>query len=97
MNEVTCDKCGKKFEINLKTRRLPLDVREAYFICPHCNEKYICYYTDPQIREKQKKISKLQEKCRELKNPAEKADMELRIMRFKDEIGADMEELKRRI
>lgn len=97
MNEVVCNKCGKKFEINLKTRRLPLDVREVYFICPHCKEKYVCYYTDPQIREKQKEINKMQDECWKIKSPAEKADMELRIMRLKDEIGADMEELKKRI
>lgn len=97
MNKVVCDKCNKKFEIKLKTRKLPLGVEEVYFICSHCKEKYISYYTDESIREKQKKINEMWTKYRKLRNPVEIANMALEIGNFKKEIKTDMEELKRKM
>lgn len=95
MNKVTCDKCNKKFEIKAKTRKLPLGIEEVYFICPHCKEKYVSYYTDESIREKQNEINKVWEEYRQLRDPAAIADMAIKITELKDEIKADMEELKK--
>lgn len=96
-NKVVCDKCNKKFDIKVKTRKLPLGIVETYFTCPHCKEKYISYYTDENIREKQKKINDMQVKYRKLKNPVEIANMALEIGNFKKEIKADMEKLKNKM
>lgn len=96
-NKVICDKCNKKFELKLKTRKLPLNIIETYFTCPHCKEKYVSYYTDESIREKQKKINKMWEEYRQLREPDAIADMAIKIMEFKAEIKKDMEELRRRM
>lgn len=94
-NKVACDKCSKKFQIKVKTRKLPLGIEEIYFICPHCKEKYIGYYTNLEIRKKQKEINKMWEEYRKLREPDIIDDMMLKITKFKAEIKADMEELKK--
>lgn len=96
-NKVVCDKCNKKFEIKLKTRNLPLGIEEVYFICPHCKEKYVSYYTDESIREKQKKINGMYEEYRKAKTQKETIKMVEKIDSMKAEIKADMVELKKRM
>jgi hypothetical protein len=96
-NKVVCDKCNKKFELKLKTRKLPLGIEENYFICLHCNTKYVSFYTDESIREKQKKINKMWKDYRQLRDPAAIADMAINITELKAEIKADMEELKKKM
>ncbi|MBN3405726.1 hypothetical protein CF088_10580 [Clostridium botulinum] len=56
--ETYCDKgCKKKFEIKeFKERKLKDGVIETYFKCPKCGEKYICFYTDKEIRLLQSKL-----------------------------------------
>lgn len=76
--------CGKEFRI----RRFTLDklgdgIEKTYFNCPHCGKEYLCFYTDKNIRDKQKKI-------RKMTNP-------LFIKKMKKDIAADMAELKMRV
>ncbi|ABS42177.1 hypothetical protein [Clostridium botulinum] len=56
--ETYCDKgCKKKFEIKeFKERKLKDGVIETYFKCPKCGKKYICFYTDKEIRLLQAKL-----------------------------------------
>lgn len=96
-NKVVCDECNKKFEIEVKTRKLPLGIVETYFVCPHCKTKYVSFYTDESIREKQKKINKMWEEYRKLKNSDEVANMFNKIKKFQAEIKSDMEKLKSRM
>lgn len=96
-NKVVCDKCSKKFEIKVKTRKLPLGVEEVYFTCPHCKEKYVSYYTDPEIREKQKKINKIHEDYRRAKTGEDIIKMLRTINAMKAEIKSDMEALKKKM
>lgn len=76
--------CGKEFRI----RRFILDklgngIEKTYFRCPHCKKEYLAFYTDKNIREKQKKI-------RKMTHP-------LFIKKMKKDIAADMAELKMRV
>lgn len=55
---VTCNEgCKKQFEIKqLKERKLKDGVIETYFKCPKCGRKYICFYTDKEIRKLQAEL-----------------------------------------
>jgi transcription initiation factor IIE alpha subunit len=94
---VVCDKCNKEFKITAKTRKLPLGIDETYFTCPHCKTKYISYYTDESIREKQTEINKLWDKYRKLKDGKEMVKMIEKINYMEAEIKADMENLKKKM
>lgn len=49
--EVTCNECEQDFALPKPKRKVLQDkVYEFYFHCPHCNHKYISYYTDQRIR-----------------------------------------------
>lgn len=85
---IVCDKCNKGFNIDLKTRKLPLGVEEVYFKCPHCNEKYVSYYTDEGIRKKQREINKMYEEISKITD---------KINKVKAKTKVDMEDLKRKI
>ncbi|MBY0755034.1 hypothetical protein K5V21_06140 [Clostridium sardiniense] len=57
--KVNCDKCNKEFEIDLLIEKVEGDVRRAYFNCPNCNTKYISYYLNNRIEQRQLKMQKL--------------------------------------
>ncbi|GIN86964.1 hypothetical protein J6TS2_33500 [Heyndrickxia sporothermodurans] len=61
MDKVTCDECQNDFNIYLQEYQYPVTqvkgyVIETYFMCPHCNKKYIAFVTDKQARKMQKEI-----------------------------------------
>lgn len=60
--QVQCDTCREPFTIQLKERKHPGDIIEAYIQCPHCKEEYISYVTDPFARREQDEVRKLHEK-----------------------------------
>lgn len=61
MDKTHCDKCGKSFRIKPKTRTVKINIKETYFRCPHCKEKYIAFVMDGACRKLQREIKKLQQ------------------------------------
>lgn len=57
--EVTCDRCDEPFKIKPKTKTHKVSVKETYFRCPRCKEKYIAYVTDHECRKLQREIKQL--------------------------------------
>lgn len=62
--KVNCDICKKDFEVEQQIERVKDDIRRVYFICPHCNKKYIAYYLTNKIENKQAKANKLIKKMK---------------------------------
>lgn len=54
-----CEECGHVFRVHMHTIRLPNRVDKHYFICPNCKTEFVSYYTDREMRQLQKEISKL--------------------------------------
>lgn len=49
--------CGKRFDVQgFKTDKMGRGIHKVYFTCPRCGKEYLCYYTDPHIRDLQHKI-----------------------------------------
>lgn len=62
MNEpIMCERCCNTFVIRLQEKKHGKGITETYFTCPHCNEHYISYVTNADIRRKQREIRKLYE------------------------------------
>lgn len=57
-----CDNCGEHIKIDLKERKHPGAIIESYVQCPHCDEEFISYVTDPQARREQEEVRKLHER-----------------------------------
>ncbi|WP_187128464.1 hypothetical protein [Brevibacillus massiliensis] len=53
-----CDAgCKEQFTIhNLQQKHLSDGVEKSYFVCPHCQHKYVACYTDDEVRKLQGKI-----------------------------------------
>jgi hypothetical protein len=76
--------CGKEFRVRrFATDKLGDGIEKTYFICPHCGKEFVGFYTDRNIRAKQKKI-------RKMTSP-------LFIKKLRKDIAADMAELKMRV
>ncbi|MEH7459592.1 transglycosylase [Bacillus sp. JJ1127] len=54
-----CEVCEHEFRVQMLTARLPNRVDKHYFICPNCKTEFVSYYTDREMRQLQKEISKL--------------------------------------
>lgn len=78
------DGCKKEFTLEkFEVEKLDNDIEKTYFKCPHCNKKYVAFYTDKEIRRKQKFIRNVKDN--------KKFD------KLKDEIGKDMKRLRKKI
>lgn len=53
---VNCDACKKDFKMDIKVTKLDGGIEKVHFYCPHCNQEYISYFTNEEIRKKQKKV-----------------------------------------
>lgn len=72
--------CNKQFEVKeFKERKLKGGVREIYFKCTHCNKKYICFYTDREIR-------KLQTDLRNKRSNTKREEIEQLQQRIKEKM-----------
>lgn len=58
--KVRCDQCDKEFRIKPKTKSHGINIKETYFICPHCKARYTAYVMDKECRKLQSEIRKLQ-------------------------------------
>lgn len=59
---VNCDNCTEDFEIKIQEERVKDDVKRMFFTCPHCNEKFVYFYTNTRIETIKKKLNKVKEK-----------------------------------
>jgi hypothetical protein len=91
---VICDECEKEFEVKASTKKLTNGISETSFKCPHCKKKYISYFTNRDIRIKQKNINKLWEKYRKASDDEEVAEMVIKIRTMKASIKILMDNLK---
>ena len=68
--QATCNKCNKIFKIHLKEKDHPRGIKEHYFNCKHCKERYVSFVTDKKVRSLQKEMrrEKDREKHLEIKN-----------------------------
>lgn len=84
-----CDEgCKKQFEVTkFKEKTHKNNVIETYFRCPHCNKKYVCFFTDDRIRKKQSEVRRLSN------NPANNQ----RIEQLQAELKEDMNRLKKKM
>ena len=71
MSDVTCDKCSKVFEMDVKWRNHGEGVQEMYFKCPGCNAHYTGLILDDAGRKMQRDVRKLQDQIAKArgKNP----------------------------
>lgn len=95
--QVTCDKCKQDFELELKTSKSG-DIETTYFICPHCNDKYIAGYTNEEIRRLQAEMVKLRErsiKAGRDKDRKKFNKFEKRYYEYKRLVSQKMDELKK--
>lgn len=94
---IVCDICKKEFALKPITKKHIDGINEVYFKCPHCSEKYISYFTNKNIRIKQKNINKMWEIYRNTKTQEEVVEMVEKIDILKATIKAEMENLKKKM
>ncbi|MCT6902112.1 MAG: hypothetical protein M3Z48_02665 [Lactobacillus sp.] len=54
-----CEVCEHVFRVQMLVARLSNRVDKHYFICPSCKTEFVSYYSNRQMRQLQKEISKL--------------------------------------
>lgn len=92
---VNCDYCKKDFEAKQEVENVKGDIRRIYFICPHCNKKYIAYYLSNKTEQKQEKLNKLVAKLNIYFKGTEKGDKYLvEYENLNKEIKTDMQNLR---
>jgi hypothetical protein len=67
--EVTCDNCNKEFSMSVKEKKHGRGIIETYFICPNCNTKYSCGFTNERARKIQRQIRRLWDEIRGCGSP----------------------------
>ncbi|EKS4344835.1 transglycosylase [Clostridium sporogenes] len=95
--EVYCNKCNKDFEIKAKEKKYADGIVELYFKCPYCKERYTSFFTDKNIRQKQKKVRKFYEQYGKETDEHKIIELLKQIDDLKVEIGNDMNKLKNRM
>ena len=48
---VYCDECGYEFEPKIQWFKIREDIRQEYFKCPKCRERYLVVKTNKNIRD----------------------------------------------
>lgn len=91
---VNCNKCNKNFDVKVRTRQIDKDVEEVFFNCPHCHERYTAYFTDKNIREKQKII---RVKYNQLRMSKDKRRIENEIKQMQTMLKIDMDNLQNKM
>lgn len=94
MNPVECNECGQDFELPEPKRKVLQDlIYEFYFYCPHCNHKYISYYTDKKIRRNINRQKKRWQKYRQMGTEASERKLLAQIKMEDKLIKKDMDQL----
>lgn len=93
---IKCDNCNEEFELITKVKKTN-GIEEVYFKCSHCKVKYISYFTNKNIRIKQKNINKLWQKYKKCTTEDEAIEMMKNIDTMRIEIKVDMNNLKKKM
>lgn len=93
--EVTCNNCEIDFILPKLKRTVLKDlVYEFYFHCPHCDHKYVSYYTDKKIRRDINRQKKRWQKYRQMGTEASERKLLAQIKMEDKLIEKDMDALK---
>lgn len=68
---VVCDTCKKDFNMDVRVTKLDDEIEKVHFYCLYCNQEYISYFTDEEIRKKQKKVRFIKDKNKNKKMKSE--------------------------
>lgn len=94
---VYCNKCKKDFEINIKTKKCLGGIEETYFKCPHCKERYTGFFTDKNIRIKQKRVRNESNKLSKCRDMGQRIVLLKEIDKMKQDLKVDMDKLKEKM
>ena len=94
---IYCNKCKKDFEINIKTKKYPGGIEETYFKCPHCKERYTGFFTDKNIRIKQKKVRNISNELGKCRDMAQRIVLLKEIDKMKQDLKVNMDNLKEKM
>ncbi|MBJ6362114.1 hypothetical protein ACFOQM_12510 [Paenibacillus sp. GCM10012307] len=87
-NVVSCNAgCNKDFSIKqLNTSRMEDSIDRVWFSCGHCEAEYTAYYTNPEIRDLQKKISYYVSRKKDVSHLQKELSEKMNLLesRFKD-------------
>ncbi len=76
--------CEKEFTLEkVEVDKLDNEIEKNYFRCPYCNTEYVAFYTNKEIRKKQKFVRSA-------------AGLK-KFEKVKKEIERDMEKLKKKV
>ncbi|PFQ75658.1 transglycosylase [Bacillus cereus] len=87
-----CEVCEHVFRVQMLTARLSNRVDKHYFNCPSCKTEFVSYYSNREMRQLQKEISKLyngfrtcytKEHAKVIQEKIDKKDLEFKWLRDK--------------
>ncbi|HDX9649065.1 transglycosylase [Bacillus cereus] len=87
-----CEVCEHVFRVQMLVARLSNRVDKHYFICPSCKTEFVSYYSNREMRQLQKEISKLyngfrkcysKEQAEVIQAKIDKKDLEFKWLRDK--------------
>lgn len=93
-----CEVCEYVFRVQMLTARLSNRADKHYFICPSCKTEFVSYYSNREMRQLQKEISKLykgfrkcytKEQAEVIQVKIDKKDIEFKWLR--DKLRTDIE------
>lgn len=92
-----CDAgCQQAFAVEqFETKRIHDGIDKVFFTCPHCGHEYVAFYTDPEIRDLQAKIRRIQQRF--AKPNADHVEAAKREAEVKQLIKDKMDALRNRI
>lgn len=93
---IYCDKCNGEFDIVVKTKKLDVETEQTYFVCPHCNEVYVAFLLDDNIRKLQKEVKEKQLKMNKTRDISVVFKMQKEIQTAHKVIKKMMDDLKSR-
>lgn len=83
---VKCNKCGKGFSVQLRSKDIQDGITETFFVCQNCGIRYHCYYDDVETKQIKNRINryysvlsraKTREEKRKVKKLIEKSQIRL--------------------
>lgn len=90
---ITCEECNTDFELNLHTERLSDGIEHNFLKCTECGKKYTSFYTDTNIRTRQKKVQGMWERFHSTKNPLKREAINEKIKKEQEQVSIAIEKL----
>ncbi len=83
---VYCDKCGGRFKLKPKLKKVKDDIERIHFKCKHCKHDYTAYYVNDYIKQKQKELRQT-----DFKNIKKRMELENEIQKEMDKLRKTFE------